>query len=739
LEGELQQFEPATDVETAGVPFAFYELDNTAGDIKIVGDIDGDSQPDLVIGGSPDEPLSWYHYPDWQKYQIAVATNEFTTDGALGDVDGDGDLDVVVPDGTDGDNVLWFENPLPDGDPTVDTAWARHAIGGIGSWGKDIELADFDGNGRLDVATRIDTAAMIFFQIGPDEWEQSRFSDGVDTGHEGMISGDVNSDGWVDIVLHGVWLENPGGDAARTGANWNEYRIGTANPDFKALVVDLNQDGVMDVLFSSSENTADVDWWTPKDGDPTGTWEKHTIIAQLERAHTLQAADMDLDGDIDVVVGQMHTSADQKIRIFFNDGGDGLNWSEQIVGDGGLHDGVVADIGNDCDYDIYGANWTGNPPVRLWENQLNDSGPLDRWNYKEITDKHEQTFGLAFGDVDGDGRQDIISGLYWYHNPGDDLLGDWAQHDFPDGMHAFLSVDVDGDANADVIAQKTDGDLNLYWLEASDNGAGDWTAVQIGNVEQASHELGAQGYRTAQIEGDDRPEILISSGNGIYYFRIPDNPEAGNWPRVHVNGNPSDEGFAVIDMDGDGLADIAGTTGDSKRVEWYRNPGDGSDEWQAFPVGDFSEALFPDRTEAADLNGDGRPDIVVTDETGTDADAETFWWEQPGDPTSANWERHLVVTQGSTNSMDVGDVDGDGDMDLVLAEHRGSLRLAVWVNDGSGNFTEKVVGEGHESHLGGRLVDLDGDGDLDIVSIAWDAPNQVHLWVNDSTANSCQP
>jgi hypothetical protein len=87
--------------------------------------------------------------------------------------------------------------------------------------------------------------------------------------------------------------------------------------------------------------------------------------------------------------------------------------------------------------------------------------------------------------------------------------------------------------------------------------------------------------------------------------------------------------------------------------------------------------------------------------------------------------------------MDTADVDGDGDVDLVLAEHRGNLRIAIWANDGTGTFTEKVIGQGHESHLGGRLVDLDGDGDLDIVSIAWDKSEQVHLWRNDRVGDEC--
>jgi hypothetical protein len=349
-----------------------YELvhidDSISGDVKLAGDIDLDGFPDLVVGGMPDEKLNWYPYPDWQKVVIASPNYEFTTDGALGDLDGDGDLDIVVPDGEWGNNLVWFRNPLPDGDPQVSSQWNQNEIGSIGSWGKDVILADFDHNGYMDVATRHVSQAMIFFQLSPGTWSRMSFS-GVDVGLEGMAAGDIDNNGYQDLVLHGVWLQNPGDSSSRSAASWSQHTIGDAHAAFKALVVDLNQDGKMDVLFSSSEETAPVDWWTPQTSDPTGNWIRHNILPSLEKAHSLQSADMDLDGDIDIVLAQMHTSTSKEVMVLYNQDGQAGTWTKQVIGQGGSHNSVVVDIGSDGDFDILGANYTGNPPVNLYINQ----------------------------------------------------------------------------------------------------------------------------------------------------------------------------------------------------------------------------------------------------------------------------------------------------------------------------------------------------------------------------------
>jgi hypothetical protein len=529
-------------------------------------------------------------------------------------------------------------------------------------------------------------------------------------------------------------MQNPGGSRARDPRQWRTHHVGTFNPAFKAVVVDIDQDGRPDILTSSSEHVADIAWFRA-DAGPTGTWSRHVIQPSVKGAHTLQAADMDGDGDIDVVVGQMHTTKERELAIHFNVDGRGTVWERQVIDNVGLHNGVVADVDGDGDFDIYGANWAGHPPLRLWLNRLDPATSrrrVDRWTYHKITSAHVASFGLAFADVDGDGRTDIVSGPFWYRQPAGTWTMPWEQISLGAQLDSVAALDLDGDGRAEIIAQRRVNNVLQYvWLKAKDADARAFSVHVLGETPLASHDLGAQGHALVRL-GPGAPTVFAaSSASGTYYFEIPKDP-AGAWRRVRISAETSDEGIAFGDIDRDGLLDLVATTGDAKEVAWWRNPGDGSSDWARQEIGRFPEAVYPDRVGVGDLDGDQRLDVVVTEENGAAEGAEAYWWQQPETLGSGGWKRHKITSRGSLNSLSVADVDADGKLDVVMGEHRGQLRVSIWRNLGGGRFLEQLIGKGMESHLGARAIDLDGDGDLDVVSIAWDAPATIHVWRNDA-------
>jgi len=332
---------------------------------KILGDIDGDGFDDIVIGGRRG-PLVWYSYPTWSKALITEGGYR-TVDGELGDVDGDGDLDVVMG------GLFWYENPRPSGNP-AGGAWKTHKIANHPT--HDIELGDLDGDGDLDVVTRDQSE---FGHKAGNEihlWRQERGGKWtekvINCAHgEAITLGDIDKDGDPDIVTGGIWFENTGDIV---NGPWSAHEFGKWHPNATAQVADINGDSRPDVILSPSElkgQTYRLSWFEAPANPKKKNWTEHVIVDPIECViHGLVTADMNGDGAIDVVASEMHQGADpDEVAVFINRR-KGSSWIKQVVSKKGSHYIRVADIGNDGDMDIVGANWSGPyQPIEMWENK----------------------------------------------------------------------------------------------------------------------------------------------------------------------------------------------------------------------------------------------------------------------------------------------------------------------------------------------------------------------------------
>jgi len=743
----------------------------------IIFDVDGDGLDDLLRVSTDGESMVWFRCSTGQQLSEHVILEKVPFRGdriGYADIDGDGDFDVVAGLRTTSTEeqekfqVIWLENPLPKGDPALPDSWTINVIGDQNSYIKDIATGDFNRDAKADVVIRAETQTAIFLQNTPQVWDRA-----VVLSHdrnEGMDVGDLDLDGDPDIILNGFWFETPEKLIPQNfkkhvfDKKWFTPRdLSWRDNNSAVKVVDLNQDGLLDILISQSELPMyPISYYTAKSiqAVKNNKWEEVRLTNRFDFCQTLDAGDIDNDGDIDVLAAKFERDKSSKkwindppfpVVVFYNVDGRGKSWQQQLISEQGLYAGLLGDLGSDGDIDIIGPRsyWKG--PLCLWENMTADNKlPLDQFSYIQVDRKRsERFFGLACGDLNGDGLLDIAAGKWYYRNPGGEMDGKWKRIEFPQSMDAVLTVNVDNDEFGDVIALKCN---QQFWLESQDRQSRDWKLTRIGSWPICDHKIGTQIYGLGQIVPGGKPEIILDD----YYFIIPANPEKENWPAVRYSNDGS--GYAVGDVDGDGLSDIAGSYGVPGKDEpvpgtvntklwnsmvcWWKNPGDNREFWQRFDIGPATQA---DRFELADFNGDARLDIAVTEERypGSVKNSHLYWYEQPQNLTNDRWVRHLITTQSSMNSLDAADMDRDGDTDILTCEHRmpepgsnrslpDSERLQIWVNDGKGNFTEQLIDTGKESHLGAQTADLDADGDLDIVSTAWRNYKFLHLWRNDA-------
>jgi len=366
LGADVQAAEPMFQLHLIGYPEG-----RSFGQTSVV-DVDHDGDLDF-ISGTQMGTIYWfeYHRPDeWTEHLIGTDARTDVA-GVAFDVDGDGWVDQVS-------GGTWFRNP---GRPRTAIHWERFENRAMPA--HDQLAADINGDGRLDVVSILDKAGVFWYDIPADPtlpWTPHQLI-GVTTPacHGGIAAGDIDGDGDLDVSRVDRWLENADG----RGDVWIErivFPFGKEGPwglQARAELLDLDSDGDLDLVQAEGDVVdGRVAWFENLRGNGT-IWATRLIKQEGhgQDFHSLCVADFDNDGDADLFTGGGPLTRGEHRWFLWENQNHGAEWKEYVVMEGErTHESVAADVDGDGDLDILTKPWRGNKHL-FFENLLIKQSP----------------------------------------------------------------------------------------------------------------------------------------------------------------------------------------------------------------------------------------------------------------------------------------------------------------------------------------------------------------------------
>ncbi len=591
---------------------------------------------------------------------------------------------------------------------------------------------DFNGDGLRDAMVfstgpTADAATAAFVRGNAD----GSFGAPVSTSLGGFILGatsiDLNKDGRLDVIactqtnnpiasrLH-VLLNQGGGSF---GVTTIATALGCASP----VAGDFNRDGNNDVIYSDSDRGLNI-----YAGNGDGTL-RAPVRAELGFAvRSMAPADLNGDGNLDLAAASRTGSG--LLAVLLGNGALGFPTQNRYAGsyyDEGL---LVSDFDADGKLDLI--QGTGEANAISFQRSLTmavffgrGDGTLDGAQGLRVpAGSNVEPIGA---DFTGDGRTDLLS---VGSNSSTTLFAGTATGRLETVYTATLSgefrnltaaeaADFNGDGRADLVF--TDSTLGLY--VALNNGSGRFpAATRLDNTANFAH------VAVGDFNGDGRLDLAAANNGGtspaqagnVAFFAGAGN---GSFTRgAALTPGPKPSRVALRDLDGDnraelvvvnrGLDEFAATTNSPGGIVVYAGNAGGT---FTSPTA-YTAGRNPGEISIGDLNGDGRPDVVAQVREGQFGDRIAVLLNVGGTLGTAR----LLNTAFGPRKPALADLNGDGNVDMVVAHCCGDTPLGYYLGLGGGNFSAESLVLTAVSYRGATAVDFDGDGRMDIVGVSGD-------------------
>jgi len=671
-----------------------------------LGDIDGDGDLDALVANSI-APDRLYRNEGLGRLEDASAQLPLSFDNskavALGDVDGDGDLDAFF-----GNGIL---SPQPNGlylnDGTGGFADASGQLPSFSDRTAAVALGDVDGDGDLDVLFGNDVLDRLHLNDGSGVFVDASSQLPPIVGEtSGAALGDVDGDGDLDVLLANpgqvrLYLNDGSGVFSDASGQLPPVTGGVA----AIAVGDVDGDGDLDAFLGR---------WGPERlylNDGVGNFSDASGQLPSISDSTVDVALRDLDGDGDLE--GVTVNAYQPVRVYLNDGvGTFVEAMTPFPPTPETTQSLaLGDVDGDADLDVF-LGKTGQDRLFLNDGSavfVDVTGPLPAFP--------DSTWGIVLGDVDGDGDLDVFVGnggslgaqqSRLYLNEGQGTFTDATDH-LPIGLYGTTDValgDVDADGDLDAVIANSNIALYPCLLYLND-GSGLFTdaTAQLPAIYGQANSLAI-----GDVDGDGDLDVYLGTGG---YDRLYLNDGTGIFVDAtgqlpFVQDVPLD--LVLGDVDGDGDLDLLKARVPAEGNALYLNNGAGVfvDASAQLPANaDYTLGIA-----LGDVDGDGDLDALIGN--------GSLWpdrlYRNDGSGVFTDATTSLPSVSAFTRDVAFGDVDGDGDLDAVLATGgAGTQQIRLYRNDGTGIFADATSEIPPIPLQPGALAlgDLDGDGDLD--------------------------